>query len=308
MRKSITTLIGTMIVSAAFATVAFAGEWRKDDIGLWWENDDGSRLTSCWKWLDGDRDGSAQCFYFGQDGYAAVNAEIDGFRLNEKGAWEVNGVVQNRNLSTNNSPENRKAKAAYKQFLEQEEQRAVSNGNNNLKGMFHILDINQDGLDELLYCELPYFGFGLDIYTFYGGKMTKVSEEGKNEGLWYDRINKGLQFNVANNGYYSKWITYFNGTEWVTDSASYDYNDWIVGYDEPFLLFTEFCQLMITERPDMYGNGENMEEKYLGYKTDWEEMNAFEQRYANGLAGYQDDAGWIEGTENNRENRSRVLD
>lgn len=310
MRKSIATLIGTMILSAAFAAAAFAGEWRKDGMGYWWENDDGSRLASCWKWLDGDRDGSAQCFYFGQDGYAAVNTEIDGFRLNEKGAWEINGIVQNRNLSANNSPENRQAKAAYKRFLEQKEQQANSNGYGGSKDHFHILDINQDGLDEMLYWPGP-VEFDLEIYAFYGGKVVNVGQEGRYEGIWYDRVNQGMRFDIAHGGNYTEWISRFNGTEWVRDVAGYSYDRWDADAQDPLLSFAEFCQMMKTKRPEIYGNGETMEEEYLMYKTDWEEINAFDQRYANGLpdeSGYGDDAGRIGGTENNQENRSLVLD
>lgn len=313
MKKRGIVIIASMILSAAFSAVSFAGQWRQDERGLWWENDDGSRLASCWQWLDGNLDGSTQCFYLGADGYAAVNTEINGFQLNEQGAWVVNGLVQNRNISLSNTAENRQAKAAYKAFLEKQEQDFIENKWYD-PGTFFILDINQDGIDELLWWDGPWGGGGSAgpaIYAFYDGKVSQVGEGGRMDGMSYSRENKALMFDLATHGNWSEWAVYFNGTAWAEDSAYYCYDRWVVGPEDPLLSFVDFCQMIKQERPDIYGSGENMEEEYRSYQSDWQEMNAFHVKWGGDSGestGLLADAGYIEASENNQANRSQVLD
>lgn len=81
---------------------AFAGEWHEDMNGWWYENDDGSYCRNGWYWIDGDHDGWAQCYYFGNSGYLQMNAgyaqtntsHADGYEIDKNGAWSVNGVTQ----------------------------------------------------------------------------------------------------------------------------------------------------------------------------------------------------------------------
>lgn len=88
--------------AAATATVdATAGQpgWRKNETGWWYSiNAEGTTwYSSCWQWLDGNGDGTAECYYFNQDGYMAADTTTpDGYTVNADGAWIVNGVVQTR--------------------------------------------------------------------------------------------------------------------------------------------------------------------------------------------------------------------
>ena len=67
--------------------------------GWWYENDDGSYCRNGWDWIDGDHDGWAQCYYFGNSGYLQMNAgyaqtntgHADGYEI-DKMCWSVNGV------------------------------------------------------------------------------------------------------------------------------------------------------------------------------------------------------------------------
>ncbi len=69
--------------------------WVQDQTGYWWRNPDGTFPTNGWLWLDGNKDGIAECYYFDGNGYCLLNAVTpDGYRVNENGAWTVNGVVQ----------------------------------------------------------------------------------------------------------------------------------------------------------------------------------------------------------------------
>ena len=86
----------------ALSFPAFAGEWHEDMNGWWYENDDGSYCRNGWDWIDGDHDGWAQCYYFGNSGYLQMNAgyaqtntgHADGYEIDKNGAWSVNGVTQ----------------------------------------------------------------------------------------------------------------------------------------------------------------------------------------------------------------------
>ena len=76
-------------LSVLSAVPAFAGEWKQDTKGWWWQEDNGSYPTSAWKEINGRQ------YYFGADGYLLTNTITpDGYTVNGDGAWTVNGVVQ----------------------------------------------------------------------------------------------------------------------------------------------------------------------------------------------------------------------
>ena len=76
---------------------AYAGEWRQDETGFWYQEDDGSYPINSWKWIDGNGDGIAECYFFDRRGYLAVNTTTpDGYTVDENGAWVLDGVVQTR--------------------------------------------------------------------------------------------------------------------------------------------------------------------------------------------------------------------
>lgn len=87
-------LAGTMMAGSAMTTLAAAGQWKQDAVGWWWERN-GHYPTNAWVWIDGNNDGSAECYYFDGNGYMLSNTITpDGCTVNADGAWTVNGVVQ----------------------------------------------------------------------------------------------------------------------------------------------------------------------------------------------------------------------
>ncbi len=80
-------------LSVLTSMTAFAGEWKQDATGWWWQNDDGSYPVSTWQWLDGNNDGFAERYYFNEAGYLATNTTIDDYTVNADGAWTENGEV-----------------------------------------------------------------------------------------------------------------------------------------------------------------------------------------------------------------------
>ena len=88
-------------LSAAMGSIAYAGEWKQDGNGWWYQNDDGSYPTNCWQWLDGNQDGIAECYSFDENGYMRASCGTpDFYVVNADGAWTVNGVVQTKSVGT----------------------------------------------------------------------------------------------------------------------------------------------------------------------------------------------------------------
>lgn len=99
MRKLKKTLLVALPLTLALAFTSFAGQWQEDPNGWWYQEDDGSYLRNGWYWLDGNQDGVAECYYFGNDGYLETgygHGIVDGCQVDGNGAWMENGVVQTR--------------------------------------------------------------------------------------------------------------------------------------------------------------------------------------------------------------------
>lgn len=90
-----------VVMMAMMAMPALAGQWQKNAAGWWWQEDNGTYPMNTWCWLDGNRDGIAECYYFNGYGYMlAGTVTPDGYTVNENGAWTVNGVVQTKIVQT----------------------------------------------------------------------------------------------------------------------------------------------------------------------------------------------------------------
>lgn len=83
------------LMAAGNVMPALAGSWQQDAAGWRWKNDDGSYHAGSWQWLDGNRDGVSECYYFAPNGYMLANTVTpDGFQVNTEGAWVENGTVK----------------------------------------------------------------------------------------------------------------------------------------------------------------------------------------------------------------------
>lgn len=81
---------------------AFASGWQRDSKGWWYgiNVDNSAWHANGWQWVDGDGDGIAECYYFDSDGYCLMNAATpDGYKVNENGAWLVDGVIQTQEVA-----------------------------------------------------------------------------------------------------------------------------------------------------------------------------------------------------------------
>lgn len=113
MRKRTKVLGAALAMTLAFSITSFAGQWKENQTGWWYQKDDGSWYAGCWQWIDGNNDGLAECYYFNPDGYLIVDGVADGYTVNADGAWTENGVVQRKSVITSDPSNDSAAVTAY---------------------------------------------------------------------------------------------------------------------------------------------------------------------------------------------------
>lgn len=91
--------------SLCFAGAAQAGIWRQgagaDESRWWYDNGDGTYPAGQWAWIDGNEDGTAECYYFDGTGWMLSAAQApDGRQVDEKGQWVENGQVRQKRVTT----------------------------------------------------------------------------------------------------------------------------------------------------------------------------------------------------------------
>lgn len=88
-------LAASILLAVSMSGTAFAGEWKQDSIGWWYQNDDGSYPSNTWQWIDGNYDGIAESYFFDANGYCLMNTITpDGYTVDLNGAWTIDGIVQ----------------------------------------------------------------------------------------------------------------------------------------------------------------------------------------------------------------------
>ena len=104
-RKGImkTAAITAAITAAALSGIsAYAAGWINTESGgsRWiYMDENGQQLKDCWRWIDGNGDGTAECYCFDANGIMLANTVTpDGYTVNENGAWtDSSGAVQTKN-------------------------------------------------------------------------------------------------------------------------------------------------------------------------------------------------------------------
>ena len=105
MKKKIFTLVAAAAMTAAMTVTSMAAGWQQNAVGWWYgTNADNTQWhANGWQWLDGNGDGTAECYYFDGNGYMAANTTTpDGYQVNADGAWTVNGAVQTKQVEVQN--------------------------------------------------------------------------------------------------------------------------------------------------------------------------------------------------------------
>lgn len=82
LKKGIVTLGLITSLSVLGSLSAYAGEWKQDEVGWWYSNDDGSYTTNNWQEIDN------HWFYFNKQGYMLVETWTpDNYYVGFNGAW-----------------------------------------------------------------------------------------------------------------------------------------------------------------------------------------------------------------------------
>lgn len=91
MRKRVLVL-AALALSSMMSISAYAGEWKQDNTGWWYQNDDGSYPANTWQEIDGKQ------YYFGNDGYMFHDTTTpDGYQVGSDGAWiQDNNTAENK--------------------------------------------------------------------------------------------------------------------------------------------------------------------------------------------------------------------
>lgn len=108
--KFIKLLTATTGLTVTMGLTAFAGQWKKDNIGYWYQNNNGAYPKSSWqsindKWYYFNDNGYMIAnqwvgnYFVGLDGAMLINTTTpDGYKVGADGAW-----IQNNNSSAENS-------------------------------------------------------------------------------------------------------------------------------------------------------------------------------------------------------------
>lgn len=116
--KRFSVLFVSTALTVAMSLTAFAGQWKSDKKGYWYQKDDNSYPILSWQEIDG------KWYYFNAEGYMATSQWVgnyfvgsdgamlvntttpDGYKVGADGAWiqnSSNSTAANNNTNNNNS-------------------------------------------------------------------------------------------------------------------------------------------------------------------------------------------------------------
>lgn len=175
-RNAMRTAGAAVLMSTMITSNVLAAGWQLGtgtNTGRWWyDNGDGTYPRSTWQWLDGNRDGIAECYYFGSDGWMYAGGKTpDNYDVNADGAWMQDGKVQVKHAGASQAVG---GGTGWKQMAGRW---YYDNGDGTRKtNCWAWLDGNRDGVAEC-YC------FDADGWMYAGGK-TPDGYDVNADGAW----------------------------------------------------------------------------------------------------------------------------
>lgn len=105
-RRNMMVMVMAMVMVLAMSMTSLAAGWQTGFDGQkarwWYLNDDNTWPANVWMWIDDNKDGVAQCYYFDSNGYVMTDTTTpDGYTVNVTGEWTVDGVIQNKDEAVN---------------------------------------------------------------------------------------------------------------------------------------------------------------------------------------------------------------
>lgn len=103
MKKYMSLIAITAVMVAGASMNCYAAGWQQNQNGWWWQYDDASWPAATWQWLDGNGDGTAECYYFDENGYMLAGTTTpDGYQVDGEGRWILDGVIQTKSVTGQN--------------------------------------------------------------------------------------------------------------------------------------------------------------------------------------------------------------
>ena len=148
MKKTIKVLGLVALMTLSMSIQAFAGEWKQNNTGWWYQNNDNSYPVNTWAWIDGNKDGIAECYYFNENGYMLANTNTpDNYTVNENGAWTINGVVQTKNMFISSEDADRDVKSNNQN--ENKDNEKMSNAEKE-RQMLRDMGLTDEQIDQMI--------------------------------------------------------------------------------------------------------------------------------------------------------------
>lgn len=95
-KRAVPAVLLGLLVSLILVCPVYAGHWMPVEDVWYYLNEDGT-LAVGWTWIDGNHDGTSECYYFDQDGRMYRDTVTpDNYTVDENGAWTENGEVRTR--------------------------------------------------------------------------------------------------------------------------------------------------------------------------------------------------------------------
>lgn len=207
--KNIKTLLATAGLVSAMSSLVFAGSWGKDSNGWWYMNDDGTYAKSEWKWIDGNKDGIAECYCFDKKGYLYTDTIVDNAAVNSDGAWVQDGIVQTKQISNSSN------------LSSSQDQTSSYSG---VAGVYYGISGGNIGEDE---------GLVVELYPNERYYISFTTSSGRTYNSWGNYfVNNGIltfKCDSDSNNYYDEDYAYItNGVFYMPTrdyTAVYDGND-----------------------------------------------------------------------------------
>ena len=75
--------VASVALTLALSFTAFAGTWRLGESrpdSWWYDYGNGQYPSNTWLWLDGNKDGISECYYFDNDGWLLTDTTTPAIR------------------------------------------------------------------------------------------------------------------------------------------------------------------------------------------------------------------------------------
>ena len=261
-------LLSTIAISSIMATTAFAGTWRTgadpNQNRWWYDNDNGTFANNGWQWIDGNNDGTAECYYFDADGWMLADTTTpDGYQVNENGAWVENGNVKTQSQQDTTSQQNDSLVGTYNYKYTAAYILDASTGEYNLfmktpehSEIIYIDELVTSGAqDDGAYSRAFEERWPLGMPWDFATRMT-ITENTESTFRWH-----GNNGNIGGSDAYDEYTK--NGDNWYLSGISFN-GIFVPTTDENFeVLFTDSNTLVyrynfISYDKDMYPDGANV--------------------------------------------------